>query len=82
MPSWYTPNKTRDNRLTKGEINLDWVHGFQCIVKEDEFECRNMCAIIQLPTDKSYRIIYSVAQLGVIFNKKDNSQSYLRGHTN
>lgn len=42
VPSWYKPNKTRDNQMPKGNLQLHHIHGFRYFYILDE--CRDMLA--------------------------------------
>ena len=73
IPSWYKPNKKRDNVLPTGNLSLYHVFGFRYFYVLDE--ARDMCAF----TDRN-TIAFAAAALGVETNPKTQEQSFFNKH--
>lgn len=63
VPSWYKPNKARDNADVKGNLSLYHVHGFRYFYILDE--CRDMLGW----TDKN-KVVFVSAALGIEVDPK------------
>ncbi|CAD8200325.1 unnamed protein product [Paramecium octaurelia] len=73
VPSWYKPNKARDNQEPKGNLSLYHIHGFRFFYILDE--CRDMLGW----TDKN-KVVFVSAALGVEVDPKTQQQAFFNKH--